>query len=53
MMISHSLNTYVDYCTVNAVSEPFSFYVIYSFLVSREFAAGDSQGLAFTHSLPN
>ena len=36
MMISHSLNTYVDYCTVNAVSEPFSFYVIYSFLVSRE-----------------
>ena len=36
MMISHSLNTYVDCGTINTVSEPFSFYVIYSFLVSRE-----------------
>lgn len=37
---------------INTSSEPFTFYVIYSILVSRKsLLAGESQGLAFTHSL--
>lgn len=36
LMISDSLNTYVDCGMINSVSELFGFYVIYSFLVSRE-----------------